>query len=96
MGDGSEAKGIIIISEIRLDKNAPKLDVQVVEHSAGNYSLFDLRYPSRQFSLKTDEDKGAAVIPQKQGVICPSYIFPMNGGRFCKWDDATYNNKSVG
>ncbi|MEO6289532.1 MAG: DUF5696 domain-containing protein [Ginsengibacter sp.] len=94
--DGSVASGVVIGSEIRLDKNNPIVDVQVVEHRQGDFTLSDLRYPSRQFSLKTDEDKGAAVIPQKQGIICPSYIFPMNGGRFCKWDDATYNNKSVG
>ena len=96
LNSGSEATGVLIASELRIDSNAPKLDVQIIEQQSGNYNLSDLRYPSRQFSLKTDEDKGAAVIPQKQGVICPSYIFPMNGGRFCKWDDATYNNKSVG
>ncbi len=94
--DGSVASGVSISSELRLSSNAPKLDVQILEHQSGNYKLSDLRYPARQFGLKTDEDKGAGVIPQKQGIICPSYIFPMNGGRFCKWDDATYNSKSVG
>ncbi|SIT10508.1 hypothetical protein SAMN05421766_11044 [Zobellia uliginosa] len=94
--DGSVAKGVSIATELRLDPNNTQLDVEVMEHRSGNFTLFDLRYPARAFSLKTDEDKGAAVIPQKQGVICPSYIFPMNGGRFCKWDDATYNNKSQG
>uniref|UniRef100_UPI0034C6DEF4 Conserved hypothetical periplasmic protein n=1 Tax=Zobellia galactanivorans (strain DSM 12802 / CCUG 47099 / CIP 106680 / NCIMB 13871 / Dsij) TaxID=63186 RepID=UPI0034C6DEF4 len=94
--DGSVAKGVSIATELRLDPNNAQLDVEVTEHRSGNFTLYDLRYPARAFSLKTDEDKGAAVIPQKQGVICPSYIFPMNGGRFCKWDDATYNNKSQG
>tara|TARA_R110000851_G_scaffold118411_13_gene245869 strand:+ start:3007 stop:5094 length:2088 start_codon:yes stop_codon:yes gene_type:complete len=94
--DGSVATGVIIGSQLTLSENAAKLDVLVNEYNQGSFRLLDLRYPSRQFSLKTDEDKGAAVIPQKQGIICPSYIFPMNGGRFCKWDDATYNNKSVG
>ncbi|WP_289063799.1 DUF5696 domain-containing protein [uncultured Zobellia sp.] len=94
--DGSTATGVSIATEIRLDAKTAQLDVEVLEHNSGNFKLLDLRYPARAFSLKTDEDKGAAVIPQKQGVICPSYIFPMNGGRFCKWDDATYNNKSQG
>lgn len=94
--DGSVAKGVVIGTQLKLDDDAATLNVLVEEYNQGSFKLLDLRYPSRQFSLKTDEDKGAAVIPQKQGVICPSYIFPMNGGRFCKWDDATYNNKSVG
>ncbi|GAB3648600.1 hypothetical protein GCM10028791_12610 [Echinicola sediminis] len=96
LGDGSVATGVSIGSQLSLDSNASKLDIEVNEHQQGSFKLLDLRYPSRQFSLKTDKDKGAAVIPQKQGVICPSYIFPMNGGRFCMWDDATYNNRSVG
>ena len=94
--DGTVAKGVHIGTQLKLDQNTEHLNVLITEYQGGSLKLQDLRYPSRQFSLKTDEDKGAAVIPQKQGVICPSYIFPMNGGRFCKWDDATYNNKSVG
>ncbi len=94
--DGTVASGVSIASELRLDTTAPKLEVQILKQQSGNFKLSELRYPARQFGLKTDEDKGAGVIPQKQGIICPSYIFPMNGGRFCKWDDATYNSKSVG
>ncbi len=94
--DGSVAKGVMIACEIGLDQNSSKLDVQVIEYETGSYRLVNLRYPSRHFSLKTDVDRGAAVIPQKQGIICPSYIFPMNGGRFCQWDDATYDRRSVG
>lgn len=94
--DGAIASGVQISTELRLVDATPKLEVQIIETLSGDFKLSDLRYPARQFSLKTDEDKGAGVIPQKQGIICPSYIFPMNGGRFCKWDDATYNSKSVG
>lgn len=94
--DGTIAQGVVVVCEIFLDQNSSKIDVQVSDFESGSYRLIKLRYPSRQFSLKTDVDRGAAVIPQKQGIICPSYIFPMNGGRFCKWDDATYNKKSVG
>lgn len=94
--DGAIAKGIVIDCTIGLDQNSAKLDVQVVNYKAGDYRSLNLRYPAREFSLKTDVDKGAAVIPQKQGVICPSYIFPMNGGSFCQWDDATYDRRSIG
>ena len=94
--DGVVAKGVVINTELRLDKKNGKLDVEVVSVKEGAFKLISLRYPSRAFSLETDVDRGAAVIPQKQGVICPSYIFPMNGGAFCMWDDATYYGKSKG
>ncbi|MEN6363412.1 MAG: DUF5696 domain-containing protein [Bacteroidales bacterium] len=96
MNKDKVAEGVSISTEIRLDKNEAKLDVEVTHVNAGNYKLTDFRYPARAFSLETDVDKGAAVIPQKQGIICPSYIFPMNGGAFCTWDDAFYGNKSAG
>ena len=93
---GSIANDVIITSELRLVENSAQLDVEVTKCTIGKFRLISLSYPSRQFSLETDVDKGAAVVPQKQGVICPSYIFPMNGGRFCKWDDATYTGRSFG
>jgi len=95
-GDGDVAIGLEIQCEIKLVGNLSQIDVQVNGTKSAGYKLISLRYPARQFSLKTDVDHGAAVIPQKQGIICPSYIFPMNGGRFCKWDDATYERKSIG
>lgn len=55
-----------------------------------------LEYPQRPFALKTDVDRGAGVIPYWQGVTIPSYIFPMNGGRFCMWDDAVHSAKATG
>lgn len=94
--DGKAARGVTIVCEIEIDSLSPKINVAVGKYQSGDYKLVSLRYPARLFWLKTDVDRGAAVIPQKQGIICPSYIFPMNGGRFCKWDDATYNNKSAG
>lgn len=90
------AEGVTINTELRLQPNEARLDVEVKYFQSGKYKFVDLRYPSRAFSLETDVDKGAAVIPQKQGVISPSYIFPMNGGSFCRWDDATYVAKSTG
>ncbi len=90
------AEGVSIKTEIRLTDINSKIDIEIISYEGGDYKLVELRYPARAFSLETDVDKGAAVIPQKQGLICPSYIFPMNGGSFCMWDDATYVHKSTG
>ena len=94
--DTETLEGISITTELRLDPVTAKLAVEVVSYKGDKYKLTALNYPTRVFSLETDVDKGATVIPQKQGVIIPSYIFPMNGGSFCKWDDATYTKKSTG
>ncbi|MCW2119021.1 hypothetical protein [Flavobacterium sp. 7A] len=94
--DDETLEGISIETELRLDPVTAKLDIEVLSYKGGKYKLTDLNYPTRAFSLETDVDRGAAVIPQKQGVICPSYIFPMNGGSFCMWDDATYTAKTIG
>ena len=94
--DGTVAKGVSLTVQISLLGNTSQVSCEVLEVEAAAYQLAGLRYPARQFSLKTDIDHGAAVIPQKQGVICPSYIFPMNGGAFCQWDDATYDKRSIG
>ncbi|ANQ49477.1 hypothetical protein MY04_2103 [Flammeovirga sp. MY04] len=94
--DGKVAEGIIIQTELRLADTDASLEVEVVSIEKGEHNITELRYPARAFSLETDVDKGAAVIPQKQGVICPSYISPMNGGSFCMWDDATYYKKTSG
>lgn len=55
-----------------------------------------LLYPLNMLSLRTDAERGAAVLPYWQGVIIPSYMFPMNGGRFCVWDDAQHEPAAVG
>ncbi|MEX2427739.1 MAG: DUF5696 domain-containing protein [Bacteroidales bacterium] len=94
--DGKKAEGVKIISEIKLDPSEAELHITIAEYTSANYQLLKLRYPARQFSLETDKDRGAGVIPQWQGIICPSYIFPMTGGRFCQWDDAVYDERSIG
>lgn len=55
-----------------------------------------LLYPYHAFGLRTDAERGAAVLPYWQGVVIPSYIFPMNGGRFCMWDDAQHEPGAIG
>jgi len=94
--NGNIIEGVVINCELQLEKNTSTLNARILSFEKGKHNLISLRYPSRQFSLKTDIDKGAGVIPFKQGLICPSYIFPMNGGNFCKWDDATYSKKATG
>jgi hypothetical protein len=67
-------------------------DVEVPD----KYTARTLQYPARPFALQTDVDRGFAAIPSWQGMIMPSYIFPMNGGKFCMWDDIQYGNNAVG
>jgi len=94
--NGDTARDVVIGSEISLDPQKARLNIKITSCKSSYHELIELRYPARHFSLRTDVDKGAGVIPQWQGVICPSYIFPMTGGRFCQWDDAQYDNRSYG
>ena len=94
--DGEMATGVKIGTRIHLDKQKAQLSAEITELFKAGHNIKSLRYPARAFSLKTDIDHGAAVVPQKQGVICPSYIFQMNAAAFCQWDDATYDKRSVG
>jgi hypothetical protein len=94
---GETASGVRILTRLTLKPAQAILRAEVVSvEKPAAYTLSELRFPARHFSLRTDVDRGAGVIPQWQGVICPSYIFPMTGGRFCQWDDAVYDTRSVG
>lgn len=90
-------KDLSVSVKLSLDEKKAILYAAVLETKApsGIY-LTKLRFPVRHFSLRTEVDRGAGVIPQWQGIICPSYIFPMTGGRFCQWDDALFDARSVG
>ena len=86
-----------VTSEIALAPDAAEMTVHVVEvKSAPGATARRLYYPLRPFALRTDVDRGAAVIPYWQGVIIPSHIFPMNGGKFCMWDDAQHGSAAMG
>lgn len=95
--NGSILKDISISVNLVLDEKKALLHAGILETKApSGIFLTALRFPIRHFSLETDSVRGAGVIPQWQGIICPSYIFPMTGGRFCQWDDAVYDKRSVG
>mgnify|MGYP005836372615 CR=1 FL=1 len=95
--DGAPLTGISVSVKLVLEENKAILHASVLQiNSISEFQLMELMFPARHFSLKTDVDRGAGVIPQWQGIICPSYIFPMTGGRFCQWDDAVYDKRSVG
>lgn len=86
-----------VTTEIGLAPDAAEVTVRVVgvELPPGATAR-RMYYPLRPFALRTDVDRGAAVIPYWQGVIIPSYIFPMNGGKFCMWDDAQHGSGAMG
>lgn len=94
--NGEVAMDVSVSTRLHLDPKNAQLDVEITDVKKVKHTLVSLRYPAREFSLFTDVDHGAAVVPQKQGVICPSYIFQMNAAAFCQWDDATYDKRSVG
>ncbi|MFZ5833338.1 MAG: hypothetical protein ACOY3P_24880 [Planctomycetota bacterium] len=86
-----------VVTRIALDADAATLRLRVLEVKLPAGCVGDsLEYPQRPFALKTDVDRGAAVIPFWQGIVIPSYIFPMNGGRFCRWDDAVHGAGATG
>ena len=86
-----------VVTSVTLDANSATVSLHVLEVKLpkGHWGA-TLEYPQRPFALKTDVDRGAAVIPYWQGVTIPSYIFPMNGGRFCMWDDAVHSQNATG
>ncbi len=84
-------------TEVRLTEEEGAFALRVLDlQLPAGYSGLRLHYPLRPFSLRTDVDRGAAAIPFWQGVIIPSYIFPMNGGKFCTWDDALHGKGAIG
>ncbi len=97
LANGQTVSGVKILVKLNLKRNRAILEARVVKAIApANFKLKELRFPARHFSLRTDKDRGAGVIPYWQGVICPSYIFPMTGGRFCMWDDIQQGGRSTG
>ena len=86
-----------VATEISISRNAAVMEIRIpLLKIPDGYSVERLYYPARQFHLKTDLERGFAVFPFWQGAIIPSYIFPMNGGRFCMWDDRQHSSEAVG
>lgn len=95
--DTSEKSGWRVRTRVELLPDEAAFSIHVLEVKVSNGCWAStLQYPIRPFGLKTDVDRGAAVIPFWQGVVIPSYIFPMNGGRFCMWDDAQHQAGAQG
>ncbi len=86
-----------IAMEVAIAQDEARLTLRLAEwEHADGLRPRKLFYPYHAFCLKTDAERGAAVLPYWQGVVIPSYIFPMNGGRFCMWDDAQHEPGAVG
>ena len=95
--DAKEKPGWRVRTRVEIAAEEPTFFLRVLDVRVGQgYWASTLQYPLRPFSLRTDVDRGAAVIPFWQGVVIPSYIFPMNGGRFCMWDDAQHQSGAQG
>ncbi|WP_298367354.1 DUF5696 domain-containing protein [uncultured Lutibacter sp.] len=62
-----------------------------------DYKANTLEYPLRSFYQKTEVERGLAAIPYIQGVVVPSYIYPMRNSKFGVFDDSMYEErKAVG
>lgn len=95
-GNGGMPEWTVVTSvAIEADSATIRLRIPEVKLPEGYWGS-TLEYPQRPFALATDVDRGAGVIPYWQGVTIPSYIFPMNGGRFCMWDDAVHSARATG
>lgn len=95
--DGQTLRGAEVEVRLRLHSRNAVLDAEIVRVQAPQSVRFvEITFPARHFSLRTDVDRGAAVMPYWQGRIAPSYIFPMTGGRFCEWDDIQHNPGAIG
>ncbi|MFV1965468.1 MAG: hypothetical protein ACC628_08605, partial [Pirellulaceae bacterium] len=96
-GKAGQAPSWSVTTDVSIPPDEARLVIKVIAVDLPERHVArKLYYPARPFSLLTDVDRGAAVIPFWQGVIVPSYIFPMNGGRFCMWDDAQHAAGAIG
>jgi hypothetical protein len=95
--DAADKPGWRVTTRVEITQDEQSFSLRVLDvRVPDGYVPSTLHYPVRPFSLRTDVDRGAAVIPFWQGVVIPSYIFPMNGGRFCMWDDAQHSSGAQG
>ena len=86
--NGAALPDVAVTVQLQLDEKTPDLAIRVLDvQEAGGYTLTDLEFPARQFSLRSEVDRGMAVIPYHSGVVVPSYLFPMPSSQFGEWTD---------
>ena len=75
--NGKKHLDLRVVTNFSLDKEEPTftIDVLDVDYDDKQWAFRNLRYPDRQFYLKTFEEEGYLAIPYNQGTIVPSERF---------------------
>jgi hypothetical protein len=88
---------LTIKTSLQIAGNSSLINIAVEEiDNSSSLELVELTYPARPFHLKTEVDSGFAVLPYWQGLLVPSFIFPISGGRFFQWDDSFWLDQAIG
>lgn len=92
--DGHPVPGSSVKTSLQIVKNPTRLIVKVLDVQVpAPFRAKTLEYPVRGFSLKTNVERGLAVIPYVQGVVVPSYMFPKRNSKFGVHDDSMYDGR---
>ena len=83
--NGQVVEDVSAVTQLRLSPDTADLDLRVLNTTVGTYNLADLIYPVRHFHLRSEVDRGMAVIPFHSGVVVPSYLFACS--QFGEWTD---------
>lgn len=87
-------KGVEVKTELAFTENESELTAKVLSvHVPKKYSTGRLEYPLRSFNQLTEKERGLAAIPYVQGVVVPSYIYPMRNSKFGVFDDTMYSGR---
>lgn len=96
-GNGQAVVNASVVTQLRLAPDTADLEFSVLSVTGSSgYFPTQLEFPARHFSLITQKDRGMAVIPYVQGVVVPSYSFPMRNSKFGISDDYQHYRTSIG
>ncbi len=94
--DGQVVDDLSVVTQLRLSPDTADLDLRVLNVTgSGTYYLADLIYPARHFHLRSEVDRGMAVIPYHSGVVVPSHLFPLPSSQFGEWTDWHHQGEMI-
>lgn len=86
--DGQTVGDASVTTRLRLVPETAEIECRVSEvKGSSGYFPTQLEFPARHFSLRSEVDRGMAVIPYHSGVVVPSYLFPRPSSQFGEWTD---------
>lgn len=85
--------GVEVKTALEFTENASDLTARVISIEVPDgYDASRLEYPLRSFNQKTEVERGLVAFPYIQGVVVPSYIYPMRNSKFGVFDDSMYGS----